>query len=175
MKMKLFHVSITMATDRHTVQIVAPDEKMAAEFLRNHLRKVGDNFIDYTMLRIDETLSGEARLGLEPLLEDAPVSFTSYADGLGWVAHVAPIRRLQLFSIETPTGHAAHVIAPNEHIAAAAWWEKRNAPDDEPVLYRIVNGMAGLDDLQRESIRPLLEFGSVGVARWTAEGWKVRT
>lgn len=173
MKMKLFHVSITLANDRHSVQIVAPDERTAAEFLRNHLREVGGDFVDYTMLRIDETLSGDSTLGLETLLEDAPVSFTSFADGLGWVAHVAPIRRLHLFSIETPTGHSAHVIAPNKHIAAAVWWEMSNAPDGE--LYRIVDGLSGLDDFQRESIRPLLEFGSVGVARWTAEGWEVRT
>ena len=173
MKMKLFYFSINMAADRHTVQIVAPDQQMAAEFLRNHLQEVGGELVDYTILRIDDTLSGDATLGLNVMLENAPVSFASYAEGVGWLAHVAPVHRLHLFRIETPSGAAEYVVAPNENVAAAVWWETCNAPDGEPVLYRIVDGMLGLDDAQRKGIEPLLEFGSIGVASWTNSDWSI--
>lgn len=175
MKMKLFHVSLNMADGRHTLQIIAPDEKMAVEFLRNHLQEVGGGFLDYAMLRIDETLSGDATLGLDVLLETAPVSFASFAEGVGWLAHVAPVHRLRLFHIATASGAEAYVVAPNENVAAAVWWETLNAPDGAPVPYRITDSMHDLDDEQRKDIEPWLEFGPISVVLWTAKGWDSRT
>lgn len=175
MKMKLFHVTINQADDRHWVQVVSPDEQMVVEFVRDHLDEIGGEFGDLAIVRIDNTLPGDARLGLDQLLETAPVGLASFAEGLGWTAHIAPVHRLKLFRIETPKDAAVHVMAPNKDIAAAVWWERCNAPEGEPVLYRIVDGLTNLDEEQRTAILPLLEFGSIGVATWSGGGWSVET
>lgn len=173
MRMKLFHLSHDVGLDRHTVQIVAPDVRMAIEFCHANLE--GFDMHEHSqarILRIDETLTGDSTQGLDLLLESAPVSFASFAEGLGWIAHVAPITRLCIYRIETACGDVAYVIAPNSDVAAAVWFDSHERPDGEPVLFRIDDGLDGLDERQRDKIEPFLKFGPIGMLSWQGErGW----
>lgn len=173
MKMKLFLVTIEMADDRHPITIVAPDAERMMEFIRKHLAEVGGTFVELSVLRIDNTLSGDARLGLDHLLETAPVGLASFAEGLGWIAHVAPIHRLKLYRIETPDGSLMHVVAPNTHLAAAIWAAQLGQPLEDPVLYRITDGLNDLGDEQRSAMERFLEFGTVGIPVWSDGEWTV--
>ncbi len=173
MRMKLFLVTIEMADDRHPVTIVAPHAEGLMELVRAHLAEVGGTFVELSVMRIDNTLSGDARLGLDQLLDTGLVGFTSFAEGLGWVQHIAPVHRLKLYRIEAQDGSQAHVVAPNKDIAAAVWAQSRGLSGDEPIHFRFADGMADLNDEQRDGIRALLDFGSIGVATWTDDGWSV--
>lgn len=173
MRMKLFHLSYNTGHDRQTVQVVAPNAMMAIEFCHSHLEGFDMNGNPAPeILRIDETLSGDSTLGLDLLLESAPISIASFADGLGWIAHVAPITRLCLYRIETASSKVAYVIAPNSNVATSVWFDRRDRSDGEPVLLRIDDGLNGLDEKQREEIEPFLEFGPIGLLSWHDErGW----
>lgn len=175
MKMKLFHLSFDMGLDRHTVQVVAPDARMAVEFCHANLAGFDmHGHLQPTLLRIDETLTGDSKEGLDLLLESAPVSFASFAEGLGWISHVAPITELCLYRIEAACGEVAYVIAPNSDVAVAVWFDCREQPDGEPLLFRIGDGLDGLDENQREKIKPFLEFGPIGLITWHDErGWQM--
>ena len=170
MRMMLFHLSYDVGHDRNTVQVVAPDAMMAVEFCQANLEGFNTHGRPRPeILRIDETLASDRTQGLDLLLESAPVCFVSFAEGLGWLAHVAPITRMPLYRIETAAGEIAHVIAPNSHVAAAVWFGSRERPDGEPVLYRISDGLDHLDEKQREEIEPFLEFGPIGVVTFDAD------
>lgn len=173
MKMKLFLVTIEMADDRHPVTIVAPDAERMMEFVRDHLNQVGGTFVELSVLRIDNTLSGNARLGLDHLLETAPVGLASFAEGLGWIAHVAPVHRLKFYRIETPDGNQTYVVAPNTNLAAAIWATQLVRPMGEPMLYRITDGLTDLGDEQRAAMDRFLEFGTVGIPVWSDGEWTV--
>lgn len=174
MKMKLFHLSLDRGPDRHVVQIVAPDAGMAVEFFREHLNALDSEMENPSILRIDQTLTGDERLGLDAMLETAPAGFASFAEGVGWIVHVAPVPRLNLYRIETANGEETHVIAPNRDVAAAVWFEHRKMPDGEPVLYRIWEGVDDLDEERSKDVMPLLEFGSVGVVQWRDGSWSAK-
>lgn len=174
MQMKLFHLSYNTGLDRHTVQVVAPDARIAFEFCHANLDGFDMHGLPQpTILRIDETLTGDSTQGLDLLLESAPVSFASFAEGLGWIAHVAPITRLCLYRIEIACGEATYVIAPNSDVAVAVWFDCRERPDEETILFRIGDCLDGLDEKQREAIEPFLEFGPIGPLLWHSErGWQ---
>jgi hypothetical protein len=174
MKMKLFYLSLDCGSDRHIVQVVAPDAGMAVEFFRENLNDLGSEMGEPSILRIDQTLTGDERLGLDAMLETAPVGFASFAEGVGWIVHVAPVSRLNLYRIESADGEEAHVIAPNRDVAAAIWFGHLKRPDGEPVLYRIWEGMDELEEERRRGILPLLEFGSVGIAQWHDGSWSMK-
>lgn len=174
MKMKLFYLSLDCGSDRHIVQVVAPDAGMAVEFFRENLNDLGSEMGEPSILRIDQTLTGDERLGLDAMLETAPIGFASFAEGVGWIVHVAPVPRLNLYRIETANGEETHVIAPNREVAAAVWFEHRKMPDGEPVLYRIWESLDDLGEERRKGIFPLLEFGSVGVVQWRDGNWSMK-
>ena len=69
MKMKLFYLSLDCGSDRHIVQVVAPDAGMAVEFFRENLNDLGSEMGEPSILRIDQTLTGDERLGLDAMLE----------------------------------------------------------------------------------------------------------
>lgn len=171
---RLFHLSLDYGPDRHAVQIVAPDARSAVEFFRQHLEGRDGEMGEPSILRIDQTLTGDERRGLDAMLETAPVGFASFAEGVGWIVHVAPVFRLNFYRIESADGEEAHVIAPNRDVAAAIWFGHLKWPDGEPVLYRIWEGMDELEEDRRRDILPLLEFGSVGIAQWHDGSWSIK-
>lgn len=174
MMMKLFYLSLDCGPDRHVVQIAAPDAGMAVEFFREHLNGLDSEMGEPSILRIDQTLTGDERLGLDAMLETTPVGFASFAEGVGWIVHVAPVSRLNFYRIESADGEEAHVIAPNRDVAAAIWFGHLKRPDGELVLYRIWEGMDELEEERRRGILPLLEFGSVGIAQWHDGSWSMK-
>ena len=73
-----------------------------------------------TLTRVDETLNGDRRRGLDALLERAPVGIASWHE-IGWVARTAPVHKLKLFRLADADGHDLFSIAPNIDIAPSVW------------------------------------------------------
>lgn len=174
MKMKLFYLSLDRGSDRHVVQIVAPDAGKAVDFLRDHLDGLGEEVCEPKILRIDQTLTGDARLGLDAMLETAPGEFASFAEGVGWIARGVPVPRLRFFRIEPASGEGIYVIAPSSGVAAAVYSEWLNPKGDEARGFRIHDGVIGLSSEALRGLPELLEFGPVGVVTWDEEsGWSL--
>lgn len=175
MRMRLYQVEIIRAEDSNWATIVAPSEQRAVEFVHEHYRETGEDFTKVMIGRIDDTLEPHERLGLDELLDMAPVAFCSYCPPIGWLAHAAAVHRLRLFKIEEHEGPETLVFAPNADVASAVWGESILPIDDEPRMFRIHDGGAGLTARQKELLDVRLEFGPIGVATWDeTEGWSVR-
>jgi hypothetical protein len=175
MRMKLFEVEIIHTDGSNWATIVAPSEERAVEFVHEHYRETGEDFTRVLICQIDDTLEPHERLGLDEMLETAPVAFSSYCPPIGWLAHAAAVHNLRFFKIEEHEGPETFVIAPNADVASAVWGESIMPLDGEPRLFRVMDGMAGLSSHQKELLAAKLEFGPIGVATWNEdEGWMVR-
>lgn len=174
MRMKLYEVEIMLAEGTARSHVVAPSEERAVELVREHYDETGGDWTRVSVGRIDEDLVDEARLGLDDMLEAAPVGFASFHPSLGWLVHAAALHRLRLFKIEEINGEQTFVIAPDADLAAAVLAASHEQADGEERLYRITDARRELTDELSAGLDDLLEFGPVGIAEWRESGWTVR-
>ncbi len=108
-------------------------------------------------------------------MEHAPVDFASFCEGMGWLAHMAPVSQLRLYRIEEVDGDHHFVIAPNGDMAAAIYSEVVPLAQDEARLFRIHDGLIGLRNESLRNLPALLEVGPIGIVDWDDEiGWSTK-
>lgn len=174
MRMELYQVIIKRPNRLATAYIASPDEERASEVVVEHEIALNQENSGFTIERVDETLRNDKRLGLETLLEHAPVGFASFCEGLGWIAHAVPAPRLHLYRIEEVSGEEHFVVAPTGDLAAAVYCECVELKEDEAHMFRIHDGATGLKKEALRGLSALLEFGPVGIAAFGDEGWSLK-
>lgn len=174
MRFQLFEITIQRHDYRATAYVVAPSQDAAWMTVINHEEELGLEHEDLTIRRFDDKIDEELELGLDTLLETAPVGFASFCD-LGWVAHTAPVQQLKLFRTIDWKGCNVYAIAPNIDIAASVFTTELRIPKGEMRLLHISDGMADLPDKIACNLPRLLEFGPTGVARFdpNEQRWSV--
>lgn len=166
MKMKLYHAAIVTGTGKQVVLVVAPSITRSSEFIQDHYRQRGERVTKITTTRIDAKLEGDERLRLDDLLETAPVCFATYAPGVGWLIDHMAVTPFRLFRIEERDGAVTFVIARNPDDASAVWGASFELEEGETRMFRIIEGMSGLTERQRELLAPVLESGPAAVLKW---------
>lgn len=176
MRMELYEVGITRPKRLVTTYIVSPGEQRASEILVEHGIALNQENTRFTIERVDETLPDDRQMGLDALLEHAPVGFASFCEGVGWLAHMASITQLKLYRIEEVDGDHHFVIAPNSDMAAAIYCEVVPLGEDEAGLFRIHDGLLGLENEALQNLQALLEAGPIGMVEWHGQhGWSIKT
>jgi len=172
MKFHLYGCVIQRQDGEVRGHIVAPSRDRAWMVAIEHQEALGLDHEELTITRVDETLSGDHRRGLDALLESAPVGFASYCE-IGWVAHTAPVQRLKLFRLAEDEGDDLFAIAPNIDIAASVFTTALRVPLGETRTLRIRDGMKELRKDQVRSLRRLLECGPIGIVQFDKDvgGW----
>ncbi len=175
MRFNLYEAEIERSSGWSKAHVVAPTEQRAAELVFDHDTALAQDHIRFTLERVDETLSGDRRKGLDAMLDKSPVGIASYNETIGWVGHVAAIQKLQLFGIEDIKGSQTYVIAPNKDIAAALYLGSNVLEDGEQIIFRFIDGLTDIPLDRVASLECLLEFGPVGIASFDSEaGWSVK-
>ena len=164
MRFKLYAVTILRADRKVGGHIVAPSEEAAANAMLAHDEALGLRHDGFSLERVDETLGEDLRLGLDALLENAPVGFASWCT-LGWVAHSAPVQKLRFFSSKDARGMDIHAVAPNVSVASAVFGNTV-LPHSPPHVFVISEGYDHLPIPMIEHIHRLLELGPVGIAEF---------
>ncbi len=95
MKFHLYECIIQRHDHTARAYIVAPTQDAAWLAVIEHEEALGLAHEDLTLKRIDDVIDDELRVGLDDLLENAPVGFASFADR--WIAHTAPVQQLRLY------------------------------------------------------------------------------
>lgn len=129
-----------------------------------HEEALGLEHEDLTLTRVDETLRGENRRGLDALLTSASVGFASFCE-IGWVAHTAPVQKLRLYRLEGDQDTSLFAIAPNIDIAASVFTVALNIPLGETRMLAISDGMKHVSDEQVLNLPKLLECGPIGLVQ----------
>jgi len=168
MRFPLFEVSIQRRDYCATAYVVAPSQDAAWMTVIDHEEELGLGHEDLTIRRFDDKIDEELELGLDTLLETAPVGFASFCD-LGWVAHTAPVQQLKLFRTIDRKGGNVYAIAPNIDIAVSVFTTELRIPKGETRLLHISDGTADLPPELLCNLPRLLEFGPVGIAVLDAE------
>lgn len=153
--------------------IVAPSKDRAWMVAVEHEEALGLEHEDLTLTRVDATLAGDHRRGLQALLESAPVGFASWCE-IGWVAHTAPVQQLKLYRLGHAEGHDLFAIAPNIDIAASVFTSALRVPLGETRMLQIADSTRDLPDDKVRNLPQLLEFGPIGVVAFDhATGWSL--
>jgi len=174
MKMQLFEVRIVREDEPPFTYVVAPSEARAVELIREHHQRIGRDYDSVEICRIDDTLVGDERTGLDDMLDSAPVGFASPpAPGIGWLAHTATVHRLRLYRIEEQNRAEIFIIAPNPDIAASVWASALELIDDDIRLYRIFDETEQHAEDHRGGLDALLEFGPISRIHYSEGGWKL--
>ena len=161
MRRKLFEVLIYRGDQKSLAHLVASSEEMAANVVAELQHDL------FSLRRVDETLDEEQRLGLNTLLENAPIGFASWSS-LGWVAHTAPVEELQFFRSKDASGADIYAVAPNMSVASAVFGTTI-LPTAKPHLFVVQEGFGELSTDMIDQIIRLLEFGPVGIAEFDEE------
>lgn len=170
MRFSLFKITVQRGHQHRTGFIVAPDENRAAEVVQEMMLKPDDESCEID--RVDQELLGEQRLGLDSLLEHAPVGLASFCAGVGWIAHAISLPKLKLFRIEVIDGGTHYVAAPNIDVATLVFNECVPLEEDEDQVFGVFEGLDGQDERMQRGLDEMLHFGPVGVVTWTEEdGW----
>lgn len=173
MKFHLYECIIKRQDGEVCGHIVAPSKDRAWMVAIEHEEALGLEHEDMTLTRVDETLEGDHRRGLDALLESAPVGFASCCE-IGWVAHTAPVQQLKLYRLVTHDDGDLFAIAPNIDIAASLFTSALHVPIGETRLLQIADGMKDLPDDKVRNLPQLLELGPVGVVEFDpAIGWSL--
>ena len=171
MKFHLYECIIKRQDGEVRAHIVAPSRDRAWMVAIEHEEALGLEHHDITLTRVDETLDGNRRRGLDALLESAPVGFASWCE-IGWVAHTAPVQQLQLYRLVKDGAEDQFAIAPNIDIAASLFTTALRMPIGETRMLQIADGMKDLPDDKVRNLPQLLELGPVGVVDFDiATGW----
>lgn len=171
MRLELYRVDLRRGERTVSGFVVAPGEQRASEIVIETERAMNRENGGFTLERVDEMLPDDQRDGLEGLLETAPVGLASYCQGVGWIAHAVPVPQLHLYRIEEVHGDEYFVIAPSGDVAAAVYCECVGTPDNKPVMFRIHDGMDGLEKDAMRGLPALLAFGPVGMVARDDSGW----
>ncbi len=176
MRMELYRVVIKRPNRLVTGYIVSPDEERASEVVVEHEVALNQENSGFTIERVDETLPDDHQLGLEALLAHAPVGFASFCEGVGWLAHMAPVTQLRLYMIEEVEGDHHFVIASNGDMAEAIYCETIPLNDGEQRQFCVHDGLFFLRNARLRSLPVLLEVGPIGMVEWDDElGWSAKT
>lgn len=127
-----------------------------------HEEALGLDHEDLTLKRIDDDIDNELLLGLDDLLESAPVGFASFASR--WIAHTAPVQQLKLYRTIDDKGDNVFAIAPNTDVAASVFTTELRVHPGQVRLLRISDGMADMPEHMICNLPRLLEFGPIGIA-----------
>ncbi|UYH55551.1 hypothetical protein N6L26_03010 [Qipengyuania sp. SS22] len=175
MKFHLYEVVIQRQDGEVRGHIIAPSKDRAWMAAVEHEEALGLEHEDLTLTRVDETLIGDHRRGLDVLLESASVGFASFCE-IGWVAHTAPVQRLKLFRLAADGGDDLFAIAPNIDIAASVFTTALRVPMGETRTLRIADGMSDLPDDEVRNLPHLLECGPIGLVKFDKDvgGWSHR-
>lgn len=168
MRFQLFEIIIQRREYRTTAYVVAPSQDAAWMTVIDHEEELGLEHEDLTIRRFDDRIDDELELGLDTLLETAPVGFASFC-GIGWVPHIAPVQQLKLFRTIDRKGDNVYAIAPNIDIAVSVFTTELRVPRGETRLLHISDGMADLPGDLLCNLPRLLEFGPIGIAVFDAE------
>lgn len=175
MRMKLYQLEIKRIGGSVKGYIVSPTEERAAELVFELFTSDDPEDFDFTLERVDETLQDDRRIGLDDLLEHAPVGIASYNQTIGWVGHVAAVPELRLFRVDEMKGQQTFIIAPNSDVASTIYMDTVPLASGEHIMFRIFDGLAELPPERIRNLKSLLEFGPVGVATFHEEdGWSVK-
>lgn len=175
MRMELYQVEITRPNRVVKGYVVASGEHRASEIVVEHEIVLNQENSGFTIKRVDEVLPDNQQLGLDALLENAPSGFASYCEGVGWLAHVAPVQQLRLFRIEEVDGDQHFILAPNGDIAAAVYCEAVPLEEGEGRLFGVHDGFFGLKNEHLRNLAALLEAGPIGMVEWDDEhGWSMK-
>lgn len=174
MKFHLYECVIQRRDGEVRGYIVAPSKDRAWIVAVEHEEALGLKHENLTLTRVDESLTGDHRLGLDNLLESAPVGFASFCE-IGWVAHIAPVQQLKLYRTIDGKGANVFAIAPNIDIAASILTTALRVPLGETRTLRIADGMSDLPDEEIRNLPLLLELGPIGVVKFdAASGWSLK-
>lgn len=168
MRFKLYTVEIKRPGTTARGHIVAPTENRAAELVIDHDKTLGLTHECFSLERVDKTLPEERKLGLDDLLNNAPVCFASYCDN-GWIAHTGPVEMLRLYRTEDPKGNEMFAMAPNIDIAAAVFSNTLLPSLPRPHSFSIYEALATLPADRICNIHNLLELGPIGIAEFDEE------
>jgi hypothetical protein len=174
--MELYRVVIKRPNRLVTGYLVSPDEERVSEVVIEHEVALNQENSGFTIERVDETLPDDQQLGLEALLEHAPVGFASFCEGVGWLAHMAPVRRLKLYSIEEVEGDRHFVIAPSSDMAEDIYCQVIPLDHGEARQFQVHDGLFFLTNARLRNLPALLEMGPIGMVEWDDEtGWSAKT
>jgi hypothetical protein len=173
MRFELYRVTISRAHRRVTGFLLASDAQRAEEMVVANEIELNQENDGFTIERVDDTLPEDQRLGLDPLLEGAPAGFASFNPQVGWIAHARPAPKLYLYRIEEVSGDEHFVVAPTGDVAAAVYSECVELKEGEASMFRIHDGAVGLKNEALRGLPALLEFGPVGLAKYTEDGWSL--
>lgn len=175
MKFHLYECIIQRREGEVRGHIVAPSADRAWMTAIEHEEALGLIHEDLTLTRVDETLRGDKRCGLDALLTSASVGFASFCE-IGWVAHTAPVQKLRLYRLEGDHDASLFAIAPNIDIAASVFTVALEIPLGETRMLAISDGMKHVSDAQVLNLPQLLECGPIGIVQLEehAGGWSHR-
>ena len=174
MKFHLYECIINRHDGEVRGHIVAPSKDRAWMVAIEHDEALGLEHEDMTLARVDETLTGDHRRGLDALLESAPVGLASWCE-VGWVAHTAPVQQLQLYRLCQEGDNDLFAIAPNIDIAASVFTSALCVRMGEARMLQIVEGMKDLPDDKVSNLPRLLVFGPIGVVAFDEKvGWSLK-
>lgn len=148
--------------------VVASSEDHALMVLGNYNHALDGPRDLLSMQRVDDTLTGDLRDGLDDLLENAPACLVSYC-AIGWVPHGAPVQQLRLYRSEDHRGVEIFGVAPSADVAAALFVNTL-LPHTQK-LHRFVVADVTNDVLESRSanLASLLSAGAVGIAEFDEE------
>jgi len=175
MRFKLYRCTINR-TDRQAVAlVVAPNEHRAGQVIvESEIAFCRENE-GFKLERIDENLPPSQRIGIDALLENAPVGLASYSEAIGWVPHAIPQPKLHLWRIEIlDSGEEHYVVAPTADLASAIVCAELGLARPVPRTIRIHDGLSGLKNEKLKGLPALLEYGEVCRVEWHAQtGWRM--
>lgn len=173
MRMRLYDAQFVRSDGLCTAHIVAPDAETANQFAVEYHVQIGVELSRIALLRVDRDLPLEHRVGLDDMLESAPVGFATRCDPVGWFVFMTLHPTLKYYRIDDGVGGVTHIIAPDADAASAIWLSSIELDEDgcHPTCV-ITTSMDSLEERQREGLAALLEFGPAGVIAWDDErGW----
>lgn len=172
MRFMLFKLTIERTSDLNTGYVVAPESYSANEVVQEMVPlRDGEQF---TLERIDETLPADQRIGLDEMLQTAPVGLASFCLGIGWIAHAMPVPKLKLFIIEIEDDDQPYfVAAPMPEVACSMFFETVPlAPPGQVQTFSIHEAAGKVTDQMRAGIEAFLEFCPISMVVWDPEhGW----
>lgn len=175
MRFKLYLLKINRQSGEvATAYIIGRSEEDAARLFAERDEAVGIAHEAFTAERVDHTLPHVQRDGLDALLETGPACFVS-PTGIGWVGHVAPVRRLRLYCSHDHQDTEILALAPNVDVARALF-ANTLLPAAQRSHTLIIDDVTYRDAEEPcNGVRQLLDAGNVGIAAFDQEndGWFV--
>jgi hypothetical protein len=168
MRFNLFKFELKRSSETVSGHVVASTEEHAIMVLSDQSDILARPHGLLLVERVDDTLTGDLRDGLDELLENAPACFASHSS-IGWVAHVAPVKQLRLYRSEDHRGVEIFGVAPSVDVATAVFINALLPATQK--LHRFAVADVTEDMLQKRpaNLTALLKVGPVGIAEFDEE------